>query len=67
VAEYPVVVNHTNGQVLIVQAYAYSKYVGDIKVWFDDNGKCTKWEGSPILLNASVEEGKTIYQCLTLH
>lgn len=61
------VVNHTDGRtVLIVQAYANSKYVGDLTVWFDDEGECTRWEGLPILLNASIEEGKTIYQCLTL-
>lgn len=65
VGEYPWVVKQAGGHtVLIVHAYAYAKYVGDITVWFDDKGECTEWEGSPIFLNTSVPEGKTIYQCL---
>jgi len=65
VDDYPVVVEQSGGhKVLIVQAYAYSKYLGDITVRFDENGECTEWEGSPILLNSSVPEGKTLYQCL---
>jgi 5'-nucleotidase len=60
-----VVVEQREGhKVLIVHAYANSKYVGDITVRFDEKGECTEWEGSPILLNTSVEEGKTISQCL---
>lgn len=51
-------------KVLIVHAYANSKYLGDITVRFDEKGECTQWKGSPILLDASVPEGKTIYQCL---
>jgi 5'-nucleotidase len=65
VGDYPLVVQQSGGRkVLVVQAYAYSKYVGNITVWFDEKGECTDWEGSPILLDASVQEGKTIYQCL---
>jgi len=65
VGDYPWVVQQSGGRkVLVVQAYAYSKYVGNITVWFDEEGECTDWEGSPILLDASVAEGKTIYQCL---
>jgi 5'-nucleotidase len=48
-------------KVLVVQAYAYSKYLGNITVWFDEKGECTNWEGSPILLDASIQEGKTVY------
>jgi 5'-nucleotidase len=65
VDSYPVIVEQPGGhKVLIVQAYAYSKYVGNITVWFDEQGEYTAWEGSPILLDKSVPEGKTIYQCL---
>jgi 5'-nucleotidase len=53
-----VIVEHPGGhKVLIVQAYAYSKYVGNISLWFDDEGEYTAWEGSPILLDYSVPEG----------
>lgn len=62
VDKYPVVVTQDGGHtVLIVQAYANSKYVGNITVWFDEKGECKAWEGSPILLDATIQEGKTIY------
>ena len=40
----------------IVQAGAYSKYLGEIVVTFDDEGKVTAAEGDTILLDASIEE-----------
>ena len=53
---YPVVVKNPDGKdVPIVQAYAYSKYVGDIEVTFDDNGEVISAKGEPILLDASVK------------
>ena len=52
---YPVMVKNPDGQdVPIVQAYAYTKYVGDIAVTFDDEGNVTAAKGDPILLDASV-------------
>ncbi|KAJ9579594.1 hypothetical protein L9F63_004779, partial [Diploptera punctata] len=57
VDDYPVVVTQSGGrQVLIVQAFAFSKYVGNITVWFDDRGESVYWEGSPILLDNSVTQ-----------
>ncbi len=44
----------------IVQAYAYSKYLGKLTVSFDDEGRVTKAEGAPILLDASVPEDAAI-------
>lgn len=65
VGDYPWVVEQAGGhKVLIVQAYAYSKYVGDITVWFDEKGECTDWEGSPILLNTSVPEDQDVVQAM---
>lgn len=67
VDSYPVIVEHPGGhKVLIVQAYAYSKYVGNISLWFDDEGEYTAWEGSPILLDYSVPEGMVKWQYLML-
>ncbi len=52
---YPVMVANPAGQdVPIVQAYAYSKYLGEIRVVFDDDGNVTSAEGEPHLLDASV-------------
>lgn len=49
---YPTMVNG----VPIVQAYAYSKYLGELNVTFDDAGTVTEIVGEPILLDASVAE-----------
>ncbi|MDP5216935.1 bifunctional metallophosphatase/5'-nucleotidase [Ruegeria sp. 2205SS24-7] len=48
---YPMMV----GDVPVVQAYAYSKYLGEITLTFDDDGNLISAEGEPILLDASVE------------
>ncbi|MBO9451387.1 5'-nucleotidase C-terminal domain-containing protein [Tropicibacter sp. R16_0] len=47
---YPTMV----GDVPVVQAYAYSKFLGEITLTFDDAGNVTSAEGEPILLDASV-------------
>ena len=55
---YPTVVTQDDGaQVLVVQAYAYGKYLGHLEVTFDDNGVVTEWDGNPILLDGSIEQG----------
>lgn len=45
-------------KVLIVQASAYTKYVGNITVFFDEAGKVVAWEGEPIFLGSEVIPGK---------
>jgi len=53
---YPTLVKNPSGvEVPIVTAYAYSKYLGDLTVTFDDKGVVTKAEGAPMLLDASVK------------
>ncbi len=47
---YPLMV----GDVPVVQAYAYSKYLGEVTLTFDDDGNLVSAEGEPILLDASV-------------
>lgn len=52
---YPTMVKNPAGQdVPIVQAYAYSKYLGDLTVVFDDAGVVKTATGEPKLLDASV-------------
>ena len=53
---YPTMV----GDVPVVQAYAYSKYVGHLTLVFDDAGKVTSATGDTILLDASVAEDEAI-------
>ncbi|CUH52781.1 bifunctional metallophosphatase/5'-nucleotidase [Shimia marina] len=53
---YPTMV----GNVPVVQAYAYSKYVGHLTLTFDDAGNVTAATGDTILLDASVAEDADI-------
>jgi 5'-nucleotidase len=53
---YPTMV----GNVPVVQAYAYSKYVGHLVLTFDDAGNVTSATGDTILLDASVAEDPEI-------
>ncbi|XP_076445774.1 snake venom 5'-nucleotidase-like [Babylonia areolata] len=52
---YPEVVTRQDGsKALVVQDYAFGKYLGFLKVQFDDAGEVTSWSGNPILLDDSV-------------
>jgi 5'-nucleotidase len=53
---YPTMV----GDVPVVQAYAYSKYVGLLTLVFDDAGNVTSATGDTILLDASVAEDAAV-------
>lgn len=58
---YPVRVTNPDGQeVPIVQAYAYSKYLGELRVTFDDDGNVIRAAGEPHLLDASVTPDATL-------
>jgi 5'-nucleotidase len=49
---YPIMV----GEVPVVTAFAYGKFLGELRVTFDDEGNVVSAEGEPILLDASVAE-----------
>jgi len=49
---YPVMV----GDTAIVQAFAYGKFLGELNVTFDDDGKIIEAAGEPIIMDASVME-----------
>ncbi|WP_207481270.1 bifunctional metallophosphatase/5'-nucleotidase [Arenibaculum pallidiluteum] len=52
---YPTVVKSPSGAPsLVVQAAAYSLYLGQIDVTFDDAGVPVRWEGKPILLSPGI-------------
>lgn len=52
---YPAVVEFDNGhRVLIVQASAFMKYVGDVTVFFDKTGEIIRWEGAPVFLENNI-------------
>ncbi|WP_353471329.1 bifunctional metallophosphatase/5'-nucleotidase [Salipiger sp. H15] len=49
---YPTMVKDT----AIVSAYAYGKFLGELKVTFDDAGNITEASGAPLILDAAVTE-----------
>ncbi|CUH27099.1 Trifunctional nucleotide phosphoesterase protein YfkN precursor [Jannaschia seosinensis] len=49
---YPTMV----GDTAIVQAYAYGKYLGELDVTFDDEGKVVSASGQPLVIDANVAE-----------
>ncbi|MFK7867389.1 MAG: bifunctional UDP-sugar hydrolase/5'-nucleotidase [Alphaproteobacteria bacterium] len=49
---YPTMVGNT----AIVQAYAYGKFLGELKVSFDDQGLITKAAGAPLIMDKAVAE-----------
>lgn len=57
--DYPTEVTHSNGhRVLIVQAGAYAKYVGNLTVYFDSKGDVIDFEGAPIYMSHDVPQGE---------
>lgn len=52
---YPTMVTNPDGiEVPVVQANQYGKYLGDIAITWDDDGKVVSAEGAPFLIDASV-------------
>ncbi|WP_136660860.1 5'-nucleotidase C-terminal domain-containing protein [Nitratireductor sp. XY-223] len=53
---YPMMLTGPSGkQVAVVSAYAYSKYLGEVKIVFGDDGNIKSATGDPILLDASIK------------
>ena len=41
----------------VIQAYAFTKYLGHFEMEFDDAGEMTSWEGKPMLMGPDVKQG----------
>ncbi|WP_265500850.1 bifunctional metallophosphatase/5'-nucleotidase [Paracoccus beibuensis] len=58
---YPTMVEGPEGaEVPVAQAYAYGKYLGHLKLTFDDEGNLVQAEGQPILLDSSVPQDEAV-------
>ncbi|CAK1594067.1 unnamed protein product [Parnassius mnemosyne] len=57
---YPVVVQQESRSVLIVQAAAHTQYLGEIKLFFDDNGNLLDWEGHPHFIGNKIEQAPDV-------
>uniref|UniRef100_A0A1A9WN80 5'-nucleotidase n=1 Tax=Glossina brevipalpis TaxID=37001 RepID=A0A1A9WN80_9MUSC len=65
---YPTIVKQKSGkEVPVVQAYAYTKYLGKLHVQFDKDGNLIEYDGKPILLNASVSREPDVLELLELY
>lgn len=66
-SEYPTTVTQKSGKnVPVVQAYAYSKYLGRLIVEFDDEGNVINASGNTQLLDHQVKKGKRQF-ALSVH
>ncbi|XP_053680829.1 protein 5NUC-like [Anopheles nili] len=65
---YPVMVQNTVGKnVPVVQAYAYTKYLGYLHLMFDADGNLIEFDGSPILLNGTVQRDSDVLELLEIY
>uniref|UniRef100_A0A182P8Z7 Apyrase n=1 Tax=Anopheles epiroticus TaxID=199890 RepID=A0A182P8Z7_9DIPT len=65
---YPVMVKNAAGkEVPVVQAYAYTKYLGYLHLQFDAEGNLIELDGTPLLLNGTVERDSDVLQLLELY
>ncbi|XP_075154887.1 apyrase-like isoform X4 [Haematobia irritans] len=63
--DYPTIIDHSSGRkVLIVQAGAYAKYVGNLTVFFDDEGNVVDFEGAPLYMDNKVPEDDDVLEAL---
>ncbi|CAH0402703.1 unnamed protein product [Chilo suppressalis] len=63
VGPYPVFIEpsaNKKHKTLIVQASAFTKYMGNLSVYFDFRGDYVKWDGGPIFLDRSIDEDQEI-------
>lgn len=65
---YPVMVKNGAGkEVPVVQAYAFTKYLGYLHLQFDADGNLVELDGSPILLNGTVQRDSDVLQLLEMY
>ncbi|KAI8513902.1 5'-nucleotidase [Branchiostoma belcheri] len=65
---YPLIVHSEvdpGRQVPVVQAYAYGKYLGYLRLTFDGRGDLVRWSGNPILLDNSVPKDPDVLEMVT--
>ncbi|XP_059222624.1 apyrase-like isoform X5 [Stomoxys calcitrans] len=63
--DYPTIIDHNSGRkVLIVQAGAYAKYVGNITVYFNNEGNVIDFEGAPLYMGNEVPEDPIVLEAL---
>lgn len=65
---YPTYVTQASGRnVPVVQAYAYTKYIGKLHLLFDSNNKLIMSTGAPILLDNTIPEDPDVVNMLKVY
>lgn len=65
---YPTVVESPNGDpVLVVTAYQWGQYLGNLRVDFDEAGLPINWEGAPILLDETFEQDREVLDVVSVY
>lgn len=65
---YPIVITQHNGKnVPVVQAKSYTKYLGKLHLEFDNNGNLIEFDGTPILLNGTIQRELDLVELLDVY
>ncbi|RVE45432.1 hypothetical protein evm_009867 [Chilo suppressalis] len=65
---YPTIVTQPSGRkALVVQAYAYTKYMGYLNLIFDSTGEIVQYDGEPLLLEQSIPEDPEMLEKVNLY
>lgn len=68
VDNYPVMITQRNGKkVPVVQAYAYTKYLGKLHLIFDSDGNLEEIDGRPMLLDKEVPRDEDVVKLLDIY
>lgn len=68
VGPYPTTVKMKDGTTgLVAQAFWFGKYLGFLRITFDNNGRVKSWSGNPILINSSIPEDPHILRVIEPH
>uniref|UniRef100_A0A182ITP8 5'-Nucleotidase C-terminal domain-containing protein n=2 Tax=Anopheles atroparvus TaxID=41427 RepID=A0A182ITP8_ANOAO len=63
--EYPTSVFQPDGRrVLVVQAGSYGRLVGNLTLFFTEEGEVERWEGNPVFLSANMPEDPAVLTAL---
>jgi len=61
IGPYPTEIKQTSGKIVpVVQAYAYTKYLGHLVLTFDDDGNLDTFNGNPILLTQDLPQDENV-------
>lgn len=62
---YPTMIQQKTGRMVpVVQAYAYTKYLGKLELTFDSYGEILNYSGSPILLDHTIPQDQSLLKII---